>query len=43
MPLGEDRILVIKNGATMDDSLWFLEVGLLSYESNVKIFVLIWV
>ncbi|CAO2822202.1 unnamed protein product [Amaranthus hypochondriacus] len=27
MPLGEDRILVIKNGATMDDSLWFLEVN----------------
>lgn len=26
LPLGEDRVLVIKNGAIMDDNLWFLEV-----------------
>lgn len=26
LPLGEDRILVIKNGSMADDSFWFLEV-----------------
>ncbi|XP_021724105.1 guanylate kinase 2-like [Chenopodium quinoa] len=26
LPLGEDRVLVIKNGASTDDNLWFLEV-----------------
>lgn len=26
LPLGEDRILVIKNGSTAGDSIWFLEV-----------------
>ncbi|KAL2923636.1 Guanylate kinase 2 [Bienertia sinuspersici] len=26
LPLGEDRVLMIKNGAITDDNLWFLEV-----------------
>jgi len=30
-PVGEDRVLVIKNGSMADDSIWFLEVRFLMY------------
>ena len=26
LPLGEDRVLVLTNGADVEDNLWFLEV-----------------
>lgn len=38
LPLGEDRVLVIKNGAIMDDNLWFLEVCILIYRISFNFY-----